>query len=353
MSSPGMAFPPYCPRTAPPGSPTLDTCGRIVAGMSVRRQGDCIFVGCRDRQELEQVVVIPARGNWFGMDTTRTVTVESDQVEGDAPEHGQILGCKPDPHPVLILAEGDVQHPVLRVLDTPVPAHGGRERVDLAVQVAAVAAGLPTAAARRRPFAHNRPDTVQIRPGCPVRIESVQHVLDGRRPVAARLQRSVASNISDEEFVRHSAPVLVDCLGEYRLDGCVGSGLVALERQDIFGAADANGGGRCGLSVQGIQRNDRADDVQERQQDWDGRDCIGMVSNRELIEDELVVAGPRTDQIDRRAIRAPFMRAPCHLPIDGDDPSSRTRQDGLGPGEKAALEGEWIEAGEHPTEGVV
>jgi hypothetical protein len=47
----------------------------------------------------------------------------ADEVEGEVPHHGHVLGAEPLSQPGLVLIEGDVQHPVQPVLDPPVPAH--------------------------------------------------------------------------------------------------------------------------------------------------------------------------------------------------------------------------------------
>src|SRR3954470_7715950 len=44
------------------------------------------------------------------------------QVESDLAKEGEVARSRPVAHASVILAEGDVQHPMQRVLDTPVPA---------------------------------------------------------------------------------------------------------------------------------------------------------------------------------------------------------------------------------------
>src|SRR4051794_17024884 len=48
--------------------------------------------------------------------------VSGDQVESDLAQESEVACSRPVAHAAVILAEGDVQHPMQRVLDTPVPA---------------------------------------------------------------------------------------------------------------------------------------------------------------------------------------------------------------------------------------
>lgn len=297
--------------------------------------------------------MIPACLEPLGMDTTRPAAIEPDQVECDPPEDGQILGAMPDADAAFILAKGDAQHPVLGVLDAPVPTDGCRKRGDGAVQTAQVVAHLPAGACRRRPFTEHHPDTAEIRPGVPIRIEIGQQLGIGRRPVVARFQPAVAGILGDEVLVRNPAPSLAPGLGKERLDRVVGGGSVAFEGQHIVRRASADGGRRRGLTVQGFQRHDRAGDIQQRQQGRDGRNLIGMVIDRDLAEDQPGLGRPGADQINGRPLRPMVMRATRDLVIDGDHLTGRSWQDGVDPREETGLEGDWIDPGKDPSEGVM
>src|SRR5688500_1962894 len=48
--------------------------------------------------------------------------ISGDKVESDVAKESEVARSRPVAHAAVILAEGDVQHPLQRVLNTPVPA---------------------------------------------------------------------------------------------------------------------------------------------------------------------------------------------------------------------------------------
>lgn len=115
--------------------------------------------------------MVPAGLEPFGVDAALPAAVEPDQVERDAPQDGQVLSRMSHPHAALIFAEGHVQHPVLRVLNAPMPTHRSGKRADLAVQTTQVVAGLATGVPVERPLAPHQPDPAQVWPGVAIRVE--------------------------------------------------------------------------------------------------------------------------------------------------------------------------------------
>src|SRR4051794_41163638 len=73
--------------------------------------------------DLEHVGIVP--GSFLSPATEAglgTPVSGDDQVESDLAKEGEVARSRPVAHPAVILAEGDVQHPMQRVLNTPVPA---------------------------------------------------------------------------------------------------------------------------------------------------------------------------------------------------------------------------------------
>src|SRR5690242_21630340 len=70
----------------------------------------------------EHVVVVP--GCHFAPTASAglAMAVSGDEVESDLAQEGEVAGGGAVAHPAVILAEGDVEHPVQGVLDAPVPA---------------------------------------------------------------------------------------------------------------------------------------------------------------------------------------------------------------------------------------
>src|SRR5512144_240879 len=72
----------------------------------------------------EHVIVVP--GRHFAPTTSAglVTAVSGDEIEGDLAQEGQVAGSGAVAHATVILAEDDVEDPVQRVLDAPVPADG-------------------------------------------------------------------------------------------------------------------------------------------------------------------------------------------------------------------------------------
>ena len=73
--------------------------------------------------------MIPGGGELFASDTSLFGGVPFEQVEGKAPERGQVLGGVARAGSALILLEADVHHPVDFVFHTPVAAHRAGEQL--------------------------------------------------------------------------------------------------------------------------------------------------------------------------------------------------------------------------------
>src|SRR3954453_18412781 len=82
-------------------------------------KGSRMRLGCDDQ---EHVAVVPGSLLAPATEAGLGAPVPGDQVEGDLAKEGEVAHSRPVAHPAVILAEGDVQHPMQRVLNTPVPA---------------------------------------------------------------------------------------------------------------------------------------------------------------------------------------------------------------------------------------
>src|SRR3954470_2372335 len=72
--------------------------------------------------DLEHVAVVPGSLLAPATEAGLRAPVSGDQVESDLAKEGEVAHSRPVAHAAVILTEGDVQHPMQRVLNTPVPA---------------------------------------------------------------------------------------------------------------------------------------------------------------------------------------------------------------------------------------
>src|SRR3954466_14393862 len=90
-----------------------------------RRPRECLTQGSRMSlacDDLEHVAVIPGSLLAPATEAGLGAPVFGDQVESDLAKEREVARSRPVAHAAVILAEGDVQHPMQRVLNAPVPA---------------------------------------------------------------------------------------------------------------------------------------------------------------------------------------------------------------------------------------
>src|SRR3954451_6979536 len=116
--------------------------------------------------DLEHVGVVPGSLLAPAPEAGLGAPVSGDQVEGDLAKEGEVARSRPVAHPAVILAEGDVQHPMQRVLNTPVPAdcsdQDGRSVAAACQEVADL--GLDRAGAVDAPDRLHRQNRAQVGP---------------------------------------------------------------------------------------------------------------------------------------------------------------------------------------------
>src|SRR4051794_23678 len=83
------------------------------------RQGSCMSLVCED---LEHVAVVPSSPLALATEAGLGASVFGYQVESDLAKKGEVARSRPVAHPAVILTDGDVQPPMQRVLNPPVPA---------------------------------------------------------------------------------------------------------------------------------------------------------------------------------------------------------------------------------------
>src|SRR3712207_551740 len=74
--------------------------------------------------DLEQVDVVPGGPLAPAAEAGPTASATGDEIEGDLAQEGKVAGGGAIAHTTVVLAEGDVEDPVQRVLDAPVAADG-------------------------------------------------------------------------------------------------------------------------------------------------------------------------------------------------------------------------------------
>ena len=182
--------------------PSVETLYRLSSELGVKIEiapkGNRILAG----QDREEVGLVPAGLEALGLDPGLRRGVLVEEVEGDVAQDGEVLGGVAGPDAALVLAEGDVEHPVEAVLDAPVVADGAGEGVGVPGEAAEVVMELARDCGAAAALALDQADAGQVGPGAS-RVEVGEDLRVGDGPVLADLDAPVAA--VDGPLVRRSA----------------------------------------------------------------------------------------------------------------------------------------------------
>lgn len=112
--------------------------------------------------------MIPGSVELFGADAAVATVVPPQQVQGQPPQHRQILGRMPRARPALIFVELHVQHPMHLVFHAPMFPHRPRKGRHVQRQARQIIASFHRALAPDFPFRLHHPHRLQARPRLPI-----------------------------------------------------------------------------------------------------------------------------------------------------------------------------------------
>src|SRR3954462_1834856 len=154
-------------------------------------------------------------------------------MKGNLANKGEVARSRPVAHPAVVLTEGDVQHPMQRVLNAPVPAD--RPHQDGGIIVAArekvADLGPDRAGAVDAPDRLDRQNRTQVRPA----VQGLE-ILDRRgHEDAPAVQAAVPLVKGVEHWPPLASPTKAGAL-EMRAHSPKGAAVIGLEYQEVVGA---------------------------------------------------------------------------------------------------------------------
>src|SRR4051812_42219980 len=310
-------------------------------------QGSRMSLACDD---LEHVGVVPGSLLAPATEAGLGAPVSGDQVESDLAQESEVARRRPVAHAAVIFAEGDVQHPMQRVLNAPVPAD--RPDQDGGIIVAACQEvadlGLDRAGAVDAPDRLDGQNRPQVRPA----VQGLE-VLDRRGHEDAPTDQATVALVKG---VEHGSPLASSAQAgalELLAHSPKGAAVIGLKHQKIVGALGPDLRSDVLLAAHRIQRHDAALQVQGLQQLRDRRDLVRLAVDRALAQRQSLFAGPGADHVQRPKIVAAAARAPDGFAVHSDYFTLEPTRPGLHPLGEAPLEGVRVDQHEHPPEGVV
>src|SRR3954454_8924162 len=231
--------------------------------------------------DLEHVAVVPGSLLAPAAEAGLGAPVSGDQVESDLAKESEVARSRPVAHAAVILAEGDVQHPMQRVLNTPVPAD--RPDQDSGIIIAACQEvadlGLDRAGAVDAPDRLHRQNRPQVRPA----VQGLE-VLDRRGHEDAPTDQATVALVKGVEHWSPLASPAKTGLLELLPHSPQVPAVIALASQEIVGALGPDLRGDVLLAAHGVQRHDAALQVQGLQQRRDSRDLVRLAADRALAQ---------------------------------------------------------------------
>src|SRR3990170_5941643 len=179
----------------------------------------------------------------------------------------------------------------------------------------------------------------------------------GRSQVGRCLETVVLAALPSLAIERHVPPRLaevafaVSC--EQALHRGMQRGLIALDRQDVVGAAATDRGRGLLLTMQGVERDHGALQFQQVQQFHGGRNLVALVVDRHVPQRQPQPARPGADQVQSRPALGRVEAAAERLAVQGHVLAGQRTLEAGHPILQAAQELARVESREHPAEGVV
>src|SRR3954452_17879771 len=187
-------------------------------------------LACND---LEHVAIVPGSLLAPATEAGLRAPVSGDQVESDLAQESEVACSRPVAHAAVILPEGDVQHPMQRVLNTPVPADCPDQDGGIIVAACQEVAdlGLDRAGVVDAPDRLDGQNRTQVRPA----VQGLE-VLDRRgHEDAPTDQATVALVKGVEHWSPLASPAKAGAL-ELLAHSPKGPAVIGLEHQEVVGA---------------------------------------------------------------------------------------------------------------------
>src|SRR5215212_6180412 len=238
----------------------------------------------------EHVIVVPGRHFTPTASAGSAAAVSSDEVEGDLAQEGEVAGSGAVAHATVVLAEGDVEDPVQRVLDAPVPADGFDQDggiVAAAGEEEVADLGLDLAAAGDAADRLHRQHRAQLGPAT-----------QGLETLRRRVQEDAPADqaaVALVEGVEHrpaAGPEAKAGALDVLAHGLEGAAVVGLQYQEIVGAVGPDPLGDLLPAAHRVQAHDAAFEPEGVEQLGDGRDLVRLAIDRALAESQPLLARP-------------------------------------------------------------
>src|SRR5512135_884575 len=247
-------------------------------------------------KHLGQVVIIPTTPQPLGLEARVGCLLLLQQADGQLPQQGQVLTTVACMVPAVVLAKHDIQHPVQRVLNAPVPTDRIQVLLRRPHETADVVPHLNALDALDHATAQEHADRCQALPQRRI----TQPRGPGNHMTLPHLIPAAIHLLSPSHAVLQARKVGLQPGRESGVDVLVQVRLVLLDGQDRVPAALNDLGGDLPLAAPRVDRHQGAGQVEQLQQAGDRGDLVRLVVHRYLAQADVVGPGPGADQVPRR-----------------------------------------------------
>ena len=301
------------------------------------------------KENIEEVIVVPTSFETSGLDAHLGGLFLFQEIKGHVAQDSEVLWGMGFANAAVILPEGDIQHPVHRVFNAPMRAHGRAQLSSLSPQATEKVARFPGRFALNPALTFDQGQTGEALPerfvGQPV---NVRH-----GPSATGFHSPMIAIHAFRKAMRDAPEPDLSGIFEEKLNLLLQRPVVAFQGEYVIASLVDDLLRNLFLAAHSVHGHNTTRQLQQLQQLGNGRNLIGLVIHFDLSQHQVIGAGPGTHHVNGGSARGAVKGVAQGLAVDGNDLSLGEIPDSLNPVDEAVLELPRVQASKDTGKGIM